>query len=76
MGWIGSSEKLYATLEGMGCDKTGEQFHVSGAISSFLGMGQEFVVGDDAIAYVNKKAVALVPRLLEADPQAPSVVVI
>lgn len=63
MGWIGSWETLEATLRGMNADRTGQQWHVGGVIVSFLGMGEEYVVADDAVAYVNNEPRPLVPEL-------------
>jgi hypothetical protein len=55
MGWIGSRNQLFHVLRSFGCDEKDGQFCVDGNITTFLGMGEEFVVGDDAVYYVNNK---------------------
>lgn len=53
-GWIGSESELYHALRMFGCDKTEDgKFCVDGNITSFLGAGEEFVVGGTAVYYVN-----------------------
>jgi hypothetical protein len=64
MGWIGHREQLLHTLGVFGCDRDPEgNFLVSGQIVSFLGLGKEFVVGDDAVAYVGGKPVSIAGML-------------
>lgn len=54
MGWIGSHEELLQALRTFKVDQDEEgKFCVGGQIVSFLGAGEEFVVGDSAIVYVN-----------------------
>ena len=52
-GWIGSASELEHTLRMFNCDATDGKFHVDGSITSFMGAGDEFVVGSDAVYYVN-----------------------
>lgn len=66
MGWIGSESELLNVLSVFKCDRDEEgKFKVDGNITSFLGLGEEFVVGDDAVAYVNDKPCNLC-NMLEA----------
>ena len=52
MGWIGTESQLHHTLAVYGCDRDEEgKFKVAGSIVSFMGMGEEYVVGDDAVAF-------------------------
>lgn len=49
MGWIGTDRELLNFLAVVKCDREGDKFVVRGAgIVSFLGAGQEWVIGDDA----------------------------
>lgn len=49
MGWLGSWSELRNYLAVVNADQDDEgKFIVRGNITSFLGMGKEFVVGDDA----------------------------
>lgn len=75
MGWIGNSGELYNALSVAGCDQDNGKFHVDGSITSFLGLGEEFVVGDDAVYYVSGKPISLV-GLLGATSYGSKVVVI
>ena len=53
MGWIGTEQQLTSALHDNKVDQDEEgKFKVNGRIVSFLGMGEEFVVGDDAVAYI------------------------
>ena len=64
MGWIGSANTLYSTLRVLDADRDDKgRFKVEGTIASFLGMGEEYVVGDDACCYVNGKKTLLAPQL-------------
>lgn len=65
-GWIGSKEELMYYLRLMGCDRDPDgKFHVSGNISSLLGMGEEFVVGADVCYFVLGRPVPLASGLRE-----------
>lgn len=56
MGWIGSGNELFHVLRTFGVDRDEDgKFHVDGQIVSFMGAGEEYVVGDDAVAYVEGK---------------------
>lgn len=56
MGWFGRENELYNFLNVMGCDKDKDgKFCVDGNITSFLGLGEEFVVDDSAVYYVDGK---------------------
>ena len=65
-GWIGSQHALMAALIQVKCDQdeTGA-FHVDGSIVSFMGLGEEFVVGENAVYYRDGVAYPLVPALPE-----------
>ena len=60
-GWMGSASELWHALRVVGCDQTDGKFHVDGQIVSFLGKGEEYVVGADTVFYVGGK-----PRNLAA----------
>ena len=63
-GWIGTARQLYAALQSLGCDRDADdKFCVDGNITTFLGIGDEFVVGDQAVYYVNGEARPLAPAL-------------
>ena len=51
MAWIGDAATLRRVLDGEGVvqDDTGA-YAVSGTVSSFMGAGDEWIVGDDAYA--------------------------
>lgn len=56
MGWIGSSNELLHVLRTFGVDRDEDgKFHVDGQIVSFMGAGEEYVVGDEAVAYIDGK---------------------
>lgn len=56
MGWIGSNNELLHTLRTFGVDHDEDgKYHVDGKIVSFMGAGEEMVVGDDAVAYIEGK---------------------
>jgi hypothetical protein len=56
MGWIGSGNELMHVFRTFGVDHDEDgKFHVDGKIVSFMGAGDEFVVGDDAVAYIEGK---------------------
>lgn len=56
MGWIGSADELAQVLRVAGCDRDEDgKFKVDGSIASFMGAGDEFVVGPDAVAYIDGK---------------------
>lgn len=56
MGWIGSNNELLHVLRTFGVDRDEDgKFHVDGQIVSFMGAGEEMVVGDDAVAYIEGK---------------------
>ena len=53
-GWIGSASQLYHALRMFNCDTGADgKFHVDGNITTFMGAGDEFVVGGEAVYYVN-----------------------
>jgi hypothetical protein len=63
-GWIGSASELEHTLRCSGCDTTPDgKFCVGGSITSFMGAGEEFVVGPGAVYYVNGEPRHLVTAL-------------
>ena len=63
-GWIGTVSQLEQVLRSFGCDHSPDgKFHVDGPISSFMGAGEEFVVGSDAVYYVAGKPCNLVTAL-------------
>lgn len=48
-GWIGTQQQLKNFLDVAGADRDEEgRFKVGGSITSFMGAGDEYVVGDDA----------------------------
>lgn len=52
-GWIGDVHQLHHVLRQFGCDTTADgKFCVGGSITSFMGAGEEFVVGGDAVYFV------------------------
>lgn len=56
MGWIGGKDELFNVLRIHKVDQDEDgKYRVDGQISSFMGAGEEFVVGDDAVAYVEGK---------------------
>jgi len=63
-GWIGSWSELSNVLRTLQCDRDGEgRFCVAGNIVSFMGAGEEFSVGEDAVFYVRGKPRNLVSAL-------------
>jgi len=63
-GWIGSWNELANVLRCFHCDTDEEgKFKVDGNITSFLGRGDEFVVGENAVYYVDGKPRNLVAAL-------------
>ncbi len=63
-GWIGDESELTNTLRQFGCDRTADgKFCVDGNITSFMGAGEEFVVGASAVFYVNGQPRNLVAAL-------------
>jgi len=58
-GAVCSKMELENFLRIMGCDMQEGRFCVDGDIYSFLGMGQEYVIGEDAVYYVNGEPVPL-----------------
>ncbi len=63
-GWIGTASELEHRLRCSGCDTTPDgKFCVDGSITSFMGAGEEFVVGTDAVYYVNGEPRQLVSAL-------------
>jgi hypothetical protein len=63
-GWIGSDSELLYYLQVVGADRDEEgKFKVAGNITSFLGMGKEFVVGPDACYFVQGRPVPLAAGL-------------
>jgi len=64
MGWIGPSSQFKYVLQVMGADRDEKgNFIVAGSIFSFLGLGEEIVVGDDAEYFVGGKPVNLAGAL-------------
>lgn len=60
MGWIGLTDQMIWVLQVFGADKDEQgQFMVAGSISTFLGLGDEILVGDDAVFFVNGKPSSL-----------------
>lgn len=60
-GWIGTASELEHAQRCSGCDTTPDgKFCVDGSITSFMGAGEEFVVGADAVYYVNSEPRQLV----------------
>lgn len=56
MGWIGPTSQMLWALQVFGADKDEHgKFLVAGSISTFLGMGEETLVGDDAVFFVDGK---------------------
>lgn len=56
MGWIGMKSELLHTLRTFGCDCDEEgRPKVDGQIVSFMGAEEEFVVGDNAVVYIDGK---------------------
>ena len=63
-GWIGTVSQLEQVLRSFNCDRDPDgRFRVDGPITSFMGAGEEFVVGVDAVYYVAGKARNLVAAL-------------
>lgn len=53
MGWIGPTSQMLYALAMFQADRDPDgKFVVSGSISSFLGMGEETLVGDDAVFFI------------------------
>ena len=76
MGWIGSSNELMHVLHTFNVDRDPDgKFHVDGKIVSFMGAGDEFVVGDDAVAYIEGKP-RNICNMLEVTSYGKKVVVI
>ena len=65
MGWIGTENQLMHTLRVMGADRDEDgKFLIYGSAPvSFMGMGEEYVVGDDTFYSVNGKKANLVTAL-------------
>lgn len=63
-GWIGTWNELSNVLRTFHCDVNPDgKFCVGGSIVSYLGLGQEFVVGANAVYYVNGEPHNLVDAL-------------
>lgn len=59
-GWIGPASQLEHVLRIAGCDRDEDgKFKVAGTIASFMGAGDEFVVGDDAMAFIDGEPVSI-----------------
>ena len=68
MGHILDRNELRDALVEFNCDRNTEGlFHVDGDIASFLGMDQEFVIGNATMYYVNGKAYPLADALAHSD---------
>lgn len=64
MGWVGTWSELEYTLKMFNCDLNAEgKLCVDGTIVSYMGGGQEMVVGDDAVYYVGGQARSVVMAL-------------
>ena len=64
--WMGGREDLMSALETCGADKDAQgNFLVKGSIASFLGAGDEFVIGPDAVYFKNGEPHNLVKLLME-----------
>jgi len=64
MGWIGPQSQMLYVLQAFGADRDEEgRFKVAGNITSFLGMGDEALVGDDAMFFINGKPSSLAGAL-------------
>ncbi len=75
-GWFGAASHLYQTLRSFNCDRSSDgKFHVDGPITSFMGAGEEFVVGSDAVYYVGGRERNLVAALGETSYGAKVVVI-
>lgn len=63
-GWIGTQQELLEALvtAGADCESHGG-FRLEGRIASFLGAGDEFVVGPDAVYFVGGEPRSLVAAL-------------
>jgi len=60
MGWMGPESQLLQVLRIAGCDRAKDgKFRVTGTIVSFMGLGEEFVVGDDAMAFIDGRPVSI-----------------
>ncbi len=56
MGWIGPTQQMLYALGIFGADRDEEgRFQVAGSISTFLGLGEETLVGDDAVFFIGGK---------------------
>jgi hypothetical protein len=63
-GWIGSWNELANVLRTFHCDRDPDgKFCVAGSIASFMGAGDEFTVGEDAVYFVDGKPRNLVSAL-------------
>ena len=62
-GWVGTKSQLLGFLAVVGCDSTDGAFHVDGSITTFMGAGEEYCVGADAVYYVKGRAFPLAAGL-------------
>ena len=64
MGWIGATSQMLYALQIFGADRDEEgRFNVAGSISTFLGLGDETLVGDDAVFFMGGKPCNLASAL-------------
>ena len=64
MGHLICRDQLFHFLRTVGCDTdAGGRFNVDGTIVSFMGAGEEYVIGDDAVFYRQGKACSLAINL-------------
>ncbi len=63
-GWIGTQHQLLEVLVAGGADTESDgAFKLAGRITSFMGAGDEFVVGPDAVYFVGGEPRSLVAAL-------------
>jgi len=56
MGCIITAEELKLALDNAGCETKDGAYKVRGNITSFMGLGDEFCIGDDAEYFANGEA--------------------
>ena len=64
MGWIGTWSELSNCLSVFGAEKDENgAFLVRGDISSYMGFGDEYVVGENAVCMIGGRETRIVPLL-------------
>lgn len=64
LGHLISAGQLFGFLGVVGCDQGPDgRYHVDGLIVSFMGMGEEYIVGPEAVFYRQGKASSLAVNL-------------